>query len=76
MLEQLIELLRSHPRQSLQRRKPPQRAVSQFDISTEAIVLACKTPNLQPHNLPIVLWQYGLIDNSELEQILDQLEVS
>lgn len=49
---------------------------AQFDISTAAIILACKTPNLQPHNLPIVLWQYGLIDNSELEQILDRLEVS
>ncbi|MEM8829243.1 MAG: DUF2949 domain-containing protein [Cyanobacteria bacterium P01_G01_bin.19] len=49
---------------------------SQFNIPAEAIVLACKTPNLQPHNLPIVLWQYGLIDNSELEQILDRLEVS
>ena len=68
MLEQLTDLLRS-PAGRL-------RSQSQFNISAEAIVLACKRPSLQPYNLPIVLWQYGLIDSCELEQILDRLEVS
>lgn len=48
---------------------------SQFNISSEAISLAQKTQNLEPNHLPIVLWQYGLLDSQELDLVLDWLEI-
>ncbi len=45
-----------------------------LDIPDDAISLgvqrAAETPNL----LPMVLWQYGLVNTTELEQIFDWLE--
>ena len=49
---------------------------SNLNVSENAIILATKTPTIEPHILPIVLWQYGFLDISQLEQILDWLEVS
>ena len=47
-----------------------------FDISMDAISLAKRTPNIEPNILPIVLWQYGFLNISQLEQIFEWLEVS
>jgi len=49
---------------------------SNLNISQNAITLATKTPTIEPHILPIVLWQYGFLNISQLEQVLDWLEVS
>ena len=49
---------------------------SEFKISAEAISLARKTQNLEPNILPIVLWQYGLLNTKQLNQVLDWLEIS
>lgn len=48
---------------------------SEFKISVAAISLAKKTHNVESHTLPIVLWQYGLLDTEELNQVFDWLEV-
>ena len=48
---------------------------SEFKISVAAISLAKKTYNVESHTLPIVLWQYGLLDTEELNQVFDWLEV-
>lgn len=49
---------------------------SNFNVSKNAITLATKTQAIEPHILPIVLWQYGFLNISQLEQALDWLEVS
>lgn len=49
---------------------------SEFKISAEAISLARKTQNLEPNTLPIVLWQYGLLNTKQLNRVLDWLEIS
>jgi len=49
---------------------------SNLNISQNAIILATKTQAIEPHILPIVLWQYGFLNISQLEQVLDWLEVS
>ncbi|MEL6788693.1 MAG: DUF2949 domain-containing protein [Cyanobacteria bacterium J06607_15] len=49
---------------------------SNFNVSQNAITLATKTQAIEPNILPIVLWQYGFLNISQLEQVLDWLEVS
>ncbi|HHP7231521.1 MAG TPA: DUF2949 domain-containing protein [Xenococcaceae cyanobacterium] len=49
---------------------------SELGISAEAISLAQKTNNLEPHTLPIILWQYGLLDTKQLNLVLDWLEIA
>ncbi|MEM7759851.1 MAG: DUF2949 domain-containing protein [Cyanobacteria bacterium P01_G01_bin.67] len=49
---------------------------SELKISADAISLAQKEQDLQPHILPIVLWQYGLLNTQQLAQVFDWLEVS
>lgn len=49
---------------------------SDLNISMKAISLAKKTTNIEPNTLPIVLWQYGLLDLRQLEQVFEWLEVS
>lgn len=49
---------------------------SELKISANAISLAQKTETPEPHILPIVLWQYGLLDKRQLDRVLDWLEVS
>ena len=49
---------------------------SDLDISMNAISLAKRTQNIEPNTLPIVLLQYGFLSISQLEQVLDWLEVS
>ena len=49
---------------------------SELKISAEAISLAKKVGTPEPYTLPIILWQYGLLDNKQLDLVLDWLEVS
>ncbi len=49
---------------------------SDLEISTEAISLVKKTKNLEPHTLPIILWQYGLLDKKQLDRVFDWLEIA
>ncbi len=48
---------------------------SELDISPDAIALAKKTEILEPYTLPIILWQYGLLDKKQLNLIFDWLEI-
>lgn len=43
-------------------------------LSPEAITLALRQVGPDLHLLPIVLWQYGLVDLRELEQLWDWSE--
>lgn len=49
---------------------------TEMQVSADAISLAQRTRNLEPNILPIVLWQYGLLDTEQLDRVLDWLEVS
>ncbi len=49
---------------------------TELQVSADAISLAQRTRNLEPNILPIVLWQYGLLDTKQLDRVLDWLEVS
>ena len=49
---------------------------SELHISAEAISLAQRTQNLEPNILPIILWQYGLLNTKQLDRVFDWLEVS
>jgi hypothetical protein len=49
---------------------------SKLNVSAEGISLARKTQDLEPNTLPIVLWQYGLLNTQQLDQVFDWLEVS
>lgn len=49
---------------------------SKLNVSAEAISLARKTQDLEPNTLPIVLWQYGLLNTKQLDQVFDWLELS
>ncbi len=49
---------------------------SELKISAEAISLARKTASIEPHILPIVLWQYGLLDKKQLDFVFDWLEIA
>lgn len=43
----------------------------ELQVSSNAIALALQQCEQTPNLLPIVLWQYGLITLTELEQIFD-----
>ena len=49
---------------------------SDIGISQEAIVLAQKSKNPEPNILPIILWQYGIIDREQLDRVFDWLETA
>ncbi len=48
---------------------------SELEISAEAISLAQRNQVVEPNILPIILWQYGLLDTKQLNRVLDWLEV-
>ena len=48
---------------------------SELKISAEAISLAQRNQAVEPNILPIILWQYGLLDTKQLNRVLDWLEV-
>ncbi|WP_442861091.1 DUF2949 domain-containing protein [Calothrix sp. NIES-3974] len=35
--------------------------------------MALRHPELNPHTLPMILWQYGLVQTYQLERIFDWL---
>ncbi|NJN21722.1 MAG: DUF2949 domain-containing protein [Leptolyngbya sp. RL_3_1] len=43
-------------------------------VPEEAIALGVQRAAEAPNLLPMVLWQYGLVNTTELEQIFDWLE--
>ncbi len=45
-------------------------------LSAEEIKLAVRNPDVAPSQLPMILWQYGLISIRQLEQIFDWLETA
>jgi hypothetical protein len=47
---------------------------SELGISADAIALAHKSQTLEPNILPIILWQYGLLNLEQLNQVFDWLE--
>ena len=49
---------------------------SELKISAEAISLAQRNQVVEPNILPIILWQYGLLDTKQLDRVFDWLEVS
>jgi hypothetical protein len=48
----------------------------ELNVSSSAIALALQQCEQTPNLLPIVLWQYGLITLTELEQIFDWMAES
>jgi hypothetical protein len=49
---------------------------SDLEVSADAISLAQKTETVEPHTLPIILWQYGLLTIQQLDHVFDWLEIS
>ncbi len=49
---------------------------SELKISASAISLAQRTQDLEPNILPIILWQYGLLNTKQLDEVFNWLEVS
>ena len=47
---------------------------SDLGISQEAVILAQKLDNPEPNILPIILWQYGILDKEQLDRVFDWLE--
>ncbi|GAB4523488.1 MAG: DUF2949 domain-containing protein [Pleurocapsa sp.] len=47
---------------------------SELGISADAIALARKSQTLEPNILPIILWQYGLLNLEQLNRVFDWLE--
>ncbi|MDJ0635624.1 MAG: DUF2949 domain-containing protein [Xenococcaceae cyanobacterium] len=49
---------------------------SDLGISQEAIILAQKVENEnpEPNILPMILWQYGLLNREQLDRVFDWLE--
>ncbi len=45
-------------------------------LSAEEIKLAVRHPDVAPSQLPMILWQYGLITIRQLEQIFDWLNTA
>jgi hypothetical protein len=46
----------------------------EMSIPAEAIAIARREEALFPNLLPIILWQYGVVNLEQLEQILDWLD--
>lgn len=49
---------------------------SELGISAAEISLAQKTDTLEPYTLPIILWQYGMLDKKQLDRVFDWLEIA
>jgi hypothetical protein len=49
---------------------------SELEVSADAISLAQKTETVEPYTLPIILWQYGLLNIQQLDCVFDWLEIS
>ncbi|BAZ37756.1 hypothetical protein NIES4101_36790 [Calothrix sp. NIES-4101] len=47
---------------------------SEIELSTAAISVVLKHPELQNAPFPMLLWQYGLVDIEQLGRIFDWLE--
>lgn len=47
---------------------------SDLGVSQEVIILAQKVENPEPNIVPIILWQYGLLDREQLDRVFDWLE--
>jgi Protein of unknown function (DUF2949) len=47
-----------------------------LNLSDDSVELALKQSQSDYHNLPIILWQYGLISLVELDKIYDWFESS
>jgi hypothetical protein len=45
-----------------------------LDVPTNSIALVLRQPELSLNTLPMLLWQYGLIDLQQLDRIFDWLE--
>lgn len=48
----------------------------ELDIPTEQVNLALRHTQAIPSQLPMQLWQYGLINLGQLERIFDWLEAA
>ncbi len=48
----------------------------ELSIPTESIMLAVRRRSGNPSQLPIILWQYGLITLEQLDLIFDWLETA
>lgn len=46
----------------------------ELGISDRAIALAKRSATSEPNILPIVLWQYGILDREQLDRVFDWLE--
>jgi hypothetical protein len=46
----------------------------ELDIPREQVEMASRQVQETPHQLPMALWQYGLVNLWQLEQIFDWLE--
>ncbi len=46
----------------------------ELGISDSAIALAQKSATSEPNILPIVLWQYGILNREQLDRVFDWLE--
>ena len=49
---------------------------SELAIPADAIDLALRHPTLMTYQIPMVLWQYGLVTLSQLNSIFDWLETT
>ncbi len=47
---------------------------SELGISDKAIALAQKSTTPEPNILPIILWQYGILNIEQLDRVFDWLE--
>ena len=47
---------------------------SELGISDRALALAQKSATPEPNILPIILWQYGILDREQLDRVFDWLE--
>lgn len=45
-----------------------------LNVPTNSIALVLRQPELSLNTLPMLLWQYGLIDLQQLDRIFDWLE--
>ncbi|NEO28886.1 MAG: DUF2949 domain-containing protein [Symploca sp. SIO3C6] len=48
----------------------------ELSLSADSIALALRQGELTPYLLPMILWQYGLVNLKQLDQIFDWLEAA
>lgn len=44
-----------------------------LEIPTDNLLLALRHPEINPNTLPMILWQYGLVQTYQLDRIFDWL---